>query len=92
MSVYGREGIKKIKTMRERMRELRYQMYSRRLKEILAPGTQTSMFHITEIQTKERGRLFEGNSITFEINFKKKKKLNGKQLAGMRHSGTELSK
>ena len=54
MSVCGREGIKKkIKTMRERMRELRYQMYSRRLKEILASGTQTSMFRLTEIGTKK---------------------------------------
>ena len=54
MSVCGREGIKKkIKTMRERMRELRYQMYSRRLKEILASGTQTSMFQLKEIGTKK---------------------------------------
>ena len=54
MSVCSREGIKKkIKTMRERMRELRYHMYSRRLKEILASGTQTSMFQLTEIGTKK---------------------------------------
>ena len=39
--------------MRERMRELRYHMYSRRLKEILASGTQTSMFQLTEIGTKK---------------------------------------
>ena len=61
-------------SMRERMKELRYQVYLRRLKGILASETQS---RVSDNRNRDNGKgnLFEGNSIAFEI--KGKKILNG---------------